>query len=87
MYFTGGVSSFRRRFDRLFPRYRDGEGVMKPEVPDAMVALVATAVRTLMYHASMILLTCEVGVLSHMRVAKRRKEHHRLHDRDIHRRV
>ncbi|KAN0103980.1 hypothetical protein V8E52_011444, partial [Russula decolorans] len=28
----------------LFPRYRDGEGVMKPKVPDAMVALAATAV-------------------------------------------
>jgi len=44
VYFTGGVTSFARRFDHLFPRYRDSQGVMKPEVPEAMVALVATAV-------------------------------------------
>ena len=44
MYFTGGVSSFARRFNNLFPCYCDRQGVMKPEVPDQMVALVATAV-------------------------------------------
>lgn len=66
VYFTGGASSFMRRFDHLFPRYRDGQGVMKTEVPDAMVALVATAVSILTYYASMTLLSCKIGVLSHM---------------------
>jgi len=47
MYFTGGVSSFATRFDHLFPRFRDSQGAMKPEVPQPMVALVATAVRFL----------------------------------------
>jgi len=45
VYFTGGASSFMRHFDHLFPRYRDGEGVMIPKVPDAMVALAATALK------------------------------------------
>ncbi|KAN0109460.1 hypothetical protein V8E52_009254 [Russula decolorans] len=44
MYFTGGVSSFARRFNNMFVRFRDDQGAMIPVVPDAMVALVATAV-------------------------------------------
>lgn len=71
VYFTGGASSFMRRFDHLFPRYRDSEGVMKVEVPDVMVALVATAVRTLMTHNSVASLTCNLGVFSHIRLANR----------------
>jgi hypothetical protein len=63
VYFTGGASSFMRRFDHLFPRYRDGEGVMIPKVPDAMVALAATAVSTSMSYASTTLLTCSVATV------------------------
>jgi hypothetical protein len=48
MFFTGGVSSFATRFDDLFPRYSDSQGVKKPAVPEQMVALVATAVRFFM---------------------------------------
>ena len=47
VYFTGGVSSFATRFEHLFPRHRDGQGVTRTEVPCHMVALVATAVRCL----------------------------------------
>ena len=62
MYFTGGVHSFARRFDHLFPHYRDSQGVKKIEVPAQMVALVATAVRFFSSHASTSTLTCNVGV-------------------------
>ena len=46
LYFTGGANSFSARFNHLFPTgYGDnGHGIMKREVPIAMVALVATAV-------------------------------------------
>ncbi|KAN0118798.1 hypothetical protein V8E52_004909 [Russula decolorans] len=44
MYFTGGVSSFARRFNNMFVRFCDDQGAMIPVVPDAMVALVATEV-------------------------------------------
>ena len=64
MYFTGGVSSFARRFDHKFPRYRDSQGVVKTEVPAAMVALVATAVRSFLSHVSTSVLICNVAVLS-----------------------
>jgi hypothetical protein len=56
IYFTGGVSSFADRFDRLFPHHRNSEGIMKTEVPINMVALVATAVRSFMSHTSMSLM-------------------------------
>src|SRR5712691_9759319 len=44
VYFTGGVASFATRYHRLFPRYHDSQGVTKLEVPEPMLALVATAV-------------------------------------------
>jgi hypothetical protein len=44
VYFTGGVSSFARRFHLIFPTHCNSQGVAKREMPDAMVALVATAV-------------------------------------------
>jgi len=56
VYFTGGVSSFAKRFDRLFPRHRNSEGIEKTKVPMQMLALVATAVSSLMSHASMSML-------------------------------
>jgi len=62
-YFTGGVSSFARRFDHLFPRHRDGQGVMKTEVPYAMVALVATAVSFFISYASTLMPSYNVGIL------------------------
>ena len=46
LYFSGGASSFAKRYNYMFARYRDDEGFMKPMVPDAMVALVATGVRS-----------------------------------------
>ena len=52
MYFTGGVSSFARRYDHLFPRHRDSQGDVKIEVPKEMVALVATAVCCFSCHPS-----------------------------------
>lgn len=74
MYFTGGVSSFAMRFDRFFPRYRDSQGVVRIEVPEAMVALVATAVRYFVYHASVSMLTRDLAVLCHFRLANRGKD-------------
>ena len=44
MFFTGGATSFARRFRYLFPTYESRHGVESHEVPIAMVALVATAV-------------------------------------------
>jgi len=49
MYFTGGVSSFATRFAHLFPRHRDSQGVITTEVPQPMVALVATAVCSFLF--------------------------------------
>ena len=45
MFFTGGAASFARRFRFLFPVFEGCNGEEKLEVPIAMVALVATAVR------------------------------------------
>jgi hypothetical protein len=45
MFFTGGTSSFANRFRDDFPVHLGNDGVMSYEVPIAMVALVATAVR------------------------------------------
>ena len=45
LFFAGGTSSISTRFDFMFPRFRGREGTLVPEVPPAMVALVATAVR------------------------------------------
>lgn len=46
LYFMGGLTSFACRFATLFPRYQYNNGTTKREVPIAMVALVATAVRS-----------------------------------------
>jgi hypothetical protein len=46
LYFEGGVTSFARRFASRFPTHQGFNGVAVPEVPVAMVALVATAVRS-----------------------------------------
>jgi hypothetical protein len=45
MFFTGGASSFARRFRYLFPTFEGPHAEQIYEVPIAMVALVATAVR------------------------------------------
>jgi hypothetical protein len=45
LYFTGGYTSFARRFNYLFPSCENCDNVTRHEVPDAMVALAATAVR------------------------------------------
>jgi hypothetical protein len=63
MYFTGGVSSFARCFNNMFVRFHDDQGAMIPVVPDAMVALVATAVSSFPSHALMSKFTCNLGVL------------------------
>ena len=44
LYFTGGSTSFARRFLYLFPTWESREGEISHEVPIPMVALVATAV-------------------------------------------
>ncbi|KAH9952363.1 hypothetical protein BC827DRAFT_1159888 [Russula dissimulans] len=43
LYFIGGMKSFATRYVHLFPTSEDRDGVVKHEVPIAMVALVATA--------------------------------------------
>jgi Domain of unknown function (DUF6532) len=43
-FFTGGQSSFSRRFHSQFPVHQRNDGVVAREVPVPMVALVATAV-------------------------------------------
>lgn len=48
MYFSGGATSFARKFRYLFPTYETREGDISYEVPIPMVALVATAVRQLL---------------------------------------
>jgi Domain of unknown function (DUF6532) len=47
LYFTGGAISFSRRFASLFPTHTSLHGENVREVPIPMVALVATAVRSL----------------------------------------
>ena len=49
MYFSGGATSFARRFSYLFPTYESREGEVNCEVPAPMVALVATAVSSLLW--------------------------------------
>lgn len=44
LYFTGGVTSFAKRFERFFPTFEGYDGVLVRMVPVPMVALVATAV-------------------------------------------
>jgi hypothetical protein len=44
-FFVGGSLAFAHRYDHKFPRYTGPDGVVVREVPKAMVALVATAVR------------------------------------------
>jgi hypothetical protein len=44
MFFTGGNSSFVKRFGNNFTDHRRRNGVESREVPIAMVSLVATAV-------------------------------------------
>jgi hypothetical protein len=53
MFFNGGVSSYAHRYDALFPRFNGPDGVELREVPEPMVALVATAVRN-----TLSLITC-----------------------------
>jgi hypothetical protein len=57
LYFTGGSDSFATCFDHVFTRYRDSQGVEKPELPDQMVALVATGVKVF-------ILTCQCQTLT-----------------------
>ena len=45
MFFLGGSASFAQRFGAKFPRFRGPNGVVVQEIPQAMLALVATAVR------------------------------------------
>ena len=45
LFFTGGTSAYAYRLDSKFPRSRGPEGTLVREVPGAMLALVATAVR------------------------------------------
>jgi len=44
LYFAGGNKSFAHRFRQCFLVFKDEDGVLKREVPIAMVALVATGV-------------------------------------------
>jgi len=48
MFFSGGSSSFANRFRSEFPIHQGNDGVVSREVPIAMVALIATAVSTLL---------------------------------------
>ena len=64
MYFTGGVSSFTTHFNHLFLCFRDSQGAMKAEVPQPMVALVATAVISLLSYTLMSKLNGNLAVLS-----------------------
>jgi hypothetical protein len=48
VFFTGGVKSFARQFQYLFPTWESREGEKSYEVPVPMVALVATAVSRLL---------------------------------------
>ncbi|KAN0102384.1 hypothetical protein V8E52_010847 [Russula decolorans] len=43
LFFTGGTSAYAHRFDSKFPRFRGPDGALVREVPEAMLALVATA--------------------------------------------
>jgi hypothetical protein len=45
-FFSGGPVSFANEFKHIFPTSKDRNGVTVREVPVAMVALVATAVRS-----------------------------------------
>lgn len=45
LFFTGGASSFAHRFDAEFLRAPAPEGVVARELPEPMLALVATGVR------------------------------------------
>ena len=45
LFFTGGASSFAHRFDAEFPRPPAPDGVVARELPEPMLALVATGVR------------------------------------------
>ncbi|KAN0141184.1 hypothetical protein V8E53_000940 [Lactarius tabidus] len=49
MFFTGGASSFARRFRYLFPTFEGPHAEQIYEVPIAMVALVATALYAALY--------------------------------------
>jgi len=45
LFFSGGTSSYAVRYDSKFPRSTDPEGAIVREMSNAMLALVATAVR------------------------------------------
>jgi hypothetical protein len=51
MYFTGGATSFARKYLYLFPTHETPVGHTKFEVPVPMLALVATAVRLFFFGA------------------------------------
>jgi hypothetical protein len=50
LYFTGGVSSFAERFNSKFPQVLGADGALACEIPQAMLALVATAVSAKYQH-------------------------------------
>jgi hypothetical protein len=47
MFFTGGANAYVNRFIPLFDKHCSNDGVIMREVPVPMVALVATAVSSL----------------------------------------
>ncbi|KAN0139137.1 hypothetical protein V8E53_003026 [Lactarius tabidus] len=49
LYFTGGSTSFARRYLYLFPTWESREGEISHEVPIPMVALAATALYAVLY--------------------------------------
>jgi hypothetical protein len=44
LFFTGGTSAYAHWFDSKFPRFRGPDGALVREVPEVMLALVATVV-------------------------------------------
>jgi len=54
--FTGGGSSLANRYHARFPSFQGDNGLVVPEVPIALVALVATAVRAIFF--TWLLCTC-----------------------------
>ena len=83
MYFSGGATSFARRFAYLFPEHEDTDGETLYEVPVPMVALVATGVSRFFF--GYVLCSYLPAVCVNSRVAYRRTANHGVLIKCVHR--
>jgi len=90
-FFSGGMSSFMTRFDRLFTSTsQDAISPVCCQVPLPMVALVATAVSwksNLFLHPTLICFCFFSVICCSFGVAHRRETTHRIHRDWLHRRI